>query len=74
VPLADTGAVSVPPALADVMVTLGACDFPRLREIYRTLGWPQIIDDSGRSAYLCDPEDNCFEITWAEPTSSGSPR
>jgi predicted lactoylglutathione lyase len=22
---------------------------------------------SGRSAYLCDPESNYFEITWAEP-------
>jgi predicted lactoylglutathione lyase len=24
---------------------------------------------SGRSAYLCDPEGNYFEITWAEPTN-----
>lgn len=23
----------------------------------------------GRSAYLCDPEGNFFEITWAEPTN-----
>jgi len=23
----------------------------------------------GRSAYLCDPEGNYFEITWAEPTN-----
>jgi predicted lactoylglutathione lyase len=22
---------------------------------------------NGRSAYLCDPESNYFEITWAEP-------
>lgn len=22
---------------------------------------------TGRSAYLCDPEGNYFEITWAEP-------
>jgi len=135
--------MSVPPALADVMITLGARDFPRLREFYRKLGWPQIIDDSefaafelrgvvialfpiaqlardgntepdpssggirftigimvdtaaevdqltermrnngarvtkepvdaefftGRSAYLCDPEDNYFEITWAGPSN-----
>jgi len=135
--------MSVPPALADVMITLGARDFTRLREFYRLLGWPQIIDDSefaafelrgvvialfpiaqlardgntepdpssggirftigimvdtaaevdqltermrnngarvtkepvdaefftGRSAYLCDPEDNYFEITWAGPNN-----
>ncbi|MGB6205695.1 VOC family protein, partial [Mycobacterium sp.] len=24
---------------------------------------------AGRSAYLCDPEDNYFEITWAEPNN-----
>ncbi|MGN6751367.1 MAG: VOC family protein [Intrasporangium sp.] len=24
---------------------------------------------AGRSAYLCDPEGNYFEITWAEPTN-----
>ena len=24
---------------------------------------------TGRSAYLCDPEDNYFEITWAEPNN-----
>ncbi|MGZ4426546.1 MAG: VOC family protein [Nocardioidaceae bacterium] len=24
---------------------------------------------TGRSAYLCDPEGNYFEITWAEPTN-----
>ncbi|MGE2816117.1 VOC family protein [Mycobacterium heidelbergense] len=122
------------------LITLGAHDLPALREFYRALGWPQIIDDgefvafelrgivlalfpvtqlardghtepepstggirftiginvdtpeevdrltermrnagarvtkepvdaeffSGRSAYLCDPEGNYFEITWAE--------
>jgi predicted lactoylglutathione lyase len=126
------------------MVTLGARDLPKLRDFYRELGWPQIIDDgefaafelrgvvlalfpiaqltrdgntepdrgssagirftigimvdtpeevdqlteqmrnagarvtkepvdaeffTGRSAYLCDPEDNYFEITWAEPSN-----
>jgi uncharacterized protein len=130
--------------LADVMITLGARDLPRLRDFYRELGWPQIIDDddfaafelrgvvlalfpiaqlardgntepalgsgggirftigimvdtpeevdqmteqmrnagarvtkqpvdaeffTGRSAYLCDPEGNYFEITWAEPNN-----
>ena len=138
---ADTEAMSTP--LADVMITLGARDLPRLREFYRQLGWPTIIDDgefvafevrgvvlalfpitelardgntepdlgskgirftvgimvdtaeevdeltehmrkagarvtkepvdaeffAGRSAYLCDPEDNYFEITWAEPNN-----
>lgn len=132
--------MSTPGPLADVMITLGARDFPKLREFYRKLGWPQIIDDkqfaafevrgvvlavfpvtelardgntepdpgrggirftvgimvdtpqevgqlteqmrtagarvtkppvdaeffTGRSAYLCDPEDNYFEITWAD--------
>jgi hypothetical protein len=24
---------------------------------------------TGRSAYLCDPEGNYFEITWAEPNN-----
>ena len=24
---------------------------------------------TGRSAYLCDPEDNYFEITWAAPNN-----
>jgi catechol 2,3-dioxygenase-like lactoylglutathione lyase family enzyme len=123
------------------MITLGARDFPTLRDFYRDLGWAQVIDDqefavfdlrglflalfplaqlardgntepappsgggvrftigivvdtaeqvdelcermrragarvtkepvdgeffSGRSAYLCDPEDNYFEIAWAD--------
>lgn len=129
--------------LANVMITLGARDLPRLREFYRGLGWPTIIDDGefvafdvrgvvlalfsvaeltrdgntepdlggrgigftvgimvdtaeevdklteqmrnagarvtkepvdaeffvGRSAYLCDPEDNYFEVTWSEPNN-----
>ncbi|MBE1551876.1 hypothetical protein GGC64_005963 [Mycobacterium sp. OAS707] len=123
------------------LITLGARDLPRLKEFYRALGWPQIIDDgefvafelrgivlalfplvqlardghtepepvssgigftiginvdtaeevdrltqrmrsagarvtkepvdaeffTGRSAYLCDPEGNYFEIVWAQP-------
>ncbi len=135
--------MSAPNLLADVMITLGARDFPRLREFYRELGWPVIIDDddfaafelrgvvvalfpigqlahdgktepdvgstgirftigimvdapeevdelteqmrnagarvtkepvdaeffTGRSAYLCDPENNYFEIAWAEPNN-----
>ncbi|GLY65437.1 VOC family protein [Amycolatopsis taiwanensis] len=135
--------MSAPTPLADVMITLGARDLPRLRNFYRRLGWPQIIDEddfaafelrgvvlavfpiaqlardgnaepdpggggirctvgimvdtaeevdqlteqmrkagarvtkepvdaeffAGRSAYLCDPEDNYFEITWAEPNN-----
>ena len=134
--------MSAAPPLADVMITLGARDFPRLRGFYRDLGWPQIIDDefaafelrgvvvtlfplaqlardvntepdlgsggirftirimvdapeevdqlteqmrnvgarvtkepvdaeffTGRSAYLCDPEGNYYEITWAEPNN-----
>jgi uncharacterized protein len=122
------------------LITLGARDFSSLRDFYRNLGWPQIIDDgqfaafelrgivlalfpinklardgnaepefgtggirftigmmvdapdevdrlteqmrqagarvtkepvdaeffTGRSAYLCDPEGNYFEITWAD--------
>jgi catechol 2,3-dioxygenase-like lactoylglutathione lyase family enzyme len=121
------------------MITLGARDLARLRDFYRRVGWPQIIDDddfaafdvrgvvlalfpverlardgneepdpgsggirftigilvdsaaevdevtermraagarvtkapvdaeffTGRSAYLCDPEGNYFEIAWA---------
>jgi catechol 2,3-dioxygenase-like lactoylglutathione lyase family enzyme len=132
--------MSTPGPLADVMITLGARDFPALREFYRGTGWPQVIDDetfaafevrgvvlavfplaelardgntepdpgsagigftigimvdtaaevdqlteqmraagarvtkqpvdaeffTGRSAYLCDPEGNYFEITWAD--------
>jgi predicted lactoylglutathione lyase len=122
------------------LITLGARDLPTLRDFYRALGWPQIMDDgefvafelrgivlalfplaqlardghtepepgtggirftigvnvdtadevdqltehmrnagarvtkepvdaeffTGRSAYLCDPEGNYFEIAWAE--------
>lgn len=32
------------PPLAN-LITLGARDLPTLRNFYRTLGWPQIIDD-----------------------------
>jgi catechol 2,3-dioxygenase-like lactoylglutathione lyase family enzyme len=122
------------------LITLGARDFMALRDFYRRLGWPQVLDSddfvafelrgivlalfpleqlaadgrcepdrgaggirfsigitvdtaeavdvladkmrqagarvtkepvdaeyfAGRSAYLCDPEDNYFEIVWAE--------
>jgi predicted lactoylglutathione lyase len=126
------------------LITLGARDFGALREFYRRVGWPQVMDDgefavfelrgivlavfplaklaldgntepaarsagirftigvqvdsaeevdrltehmrvagarvtkepvdaeffTGRSAYLCDPEDNYFEIVWADmPTN-----
>ncbi|HET9188080.1 MAG TPA: VOC family protein, partial [Acidothermaceae bacterium] len=125
--------------LANV-ITLGARDFAALRDFYRRVGWPQVVDDddfavfelrgivlavfplaklahdgntepgpatggirftigvqvesaedvdrlaghmraagarvtkepvdaeffTGRSAYLCDPEDNYFEIVWAD--------
>jgi predicted lactoylglutathione lyase len=127
------------PPLAN-LITLGARGLPALRTFYRTLGWPQIMDDgefaafelrgivlalfplaklardgntepepgtagirftigiqvdsaeevdrltgqmraagarvtkepvdaeffTGRSAYLCDPEGNYFEIAWAD--------
>ena len=122
------------------LITLGARDLPTLRNFYRTVGWPQIMDDgefvafelggivlalfplaklardgsaepepgtggirftigvqvdsavevdrlteqmrhagarvtkepvdaeffTGRSAYVCDPEGNYFEIAWAD--------
>jgi uncharacterized protein len=128
------------PPLAN-LITLGARDFTKLRDFYRRLGWPQIMDDgefavfqlrgillavfpieqlardgntepqaatggirftigmmvdtaeevdrltermrqagaritkepvdaeffTGRSAYLCDPEGNYFEIAWTQP-------
>jgi predicted lactoylglutathione lyase len=131
--------MSTPAPVAN-LITIGARDFPKLRDFYRDLGWPQIIDDedfaafdlrglflalfpiaqlardgntepapssrgigftigiivdtakevdqltehmrragarvtkepvdaeffTGRSAYLCDPEDNYFEVAWAD--------
>jgi catechol 2,3-dioxygenase-like lactoylglutathione lyase family enzyme len=134
------GAMDASAPLANV-ITLGARDLPTLREFYRAVGWPLIVDDgefvafelrgivlalfplaqlardghakpeagaggirftiginvdtadevdrltehmrmagarvtkepvdaeffTGRSAYLCDPEGNYFEIVWAEP-------
>jgi catechol 2,3-dioxygenase-like lactoylglutathione lyase family enzyme len=131
------------PPLAN-LITLGTRDLPTLRDFYRTLGWPQIMDDgefvafelrgivlalfplaklardgntepepssggirftigvqvdsaeevdrlteqmraagarvtkepvdaeffTGRSAYLCDPEGNYFEIAWADMPSN----
>ena len=135
----DTGAMSEHAPLAN-LITLGARDFPALRDFYRRLGWPQVMDSedfaafelrgvvlalfplsqlaadgrcepdlgsggirfsigitvdtaeavdelagkmrragarvtkepvnaeffNGRSAYLADPEDNFFEIVWAQ--------
>jgi uncharacterized protein len=43
--------MSTPAPLADVMITLGARDFPALRTFYRKLGWPQIIDDKQFAAF-----------------------
>jgi predicted lactoylglutathione lyase len=43
--------MSTPTPLADVMITLGARDFPRLRDFYRELGWPQLIDDKQFAAF-----------------------
>jgi predicted lactoylglutathione lyase len=131
--------MTAPTPLAN-LITLGARDLPTLRNFYRALGWPQIMDDgefvafelrgivlalfpldqlardgntepepsaggirftigimvntaedvdrlteqmraagarvtkepvnaeffTGRSAYLCDPEGNYFEIAWAD--------
>jgi len=37
--------------LADVMVTLGARDFPALRAFYRGLGLPQLINDDDFAAF-----------------------
>jgi predicted lactoylglutathione lyase len=136
---AHTSAMKTSAPLAN-LITLGARDFSSLRDFYRNLGWPQIIDDgqfaafelrgivlalfpinqlardgnaepepgtggirftigmivdtpdevdrltehmrhagarvtkepidaeffTGRSAYLCDPEGNYFEIAWAD--------
>jgi uncharacterized protein len=136
---AHTSVMNTSAPLAN-LITLGARDFSSLRDFYRNLGWPQIIDDgqfaafelrgivlalfpitqlardgntepepgtggirftigvmvdaadevdrlteqmrhagarvtkepvdaeffTGRSAYLCDPEGNYFEIAWAD--------
>jgi uncharacterized protein len=139
----DNGGVTDQLPLAN-MITLGARDFGALRDFYRRVGWPQVMDDgefaafelrgivlavfpvtklardgntepepssggirftigvqvdsadevdrltehmraagarvtkepvdaeffTGRSAYLCDPEGNYFEIVWADmPTN-----
>jgi uncharacterized protein len=131
--------MATPGPLANIMFTLGARDFSALRDFYRRLGWPVIIEEeqfaafdvrgvvlavfpigelardgnaepgadtggirftigimvdhpeevdqlteqmraagatvtkqpvsaeffAGRSAYLCDPEGNYFEVAWA---------
>ena len=33
------------------LITLGARDLPRLRDFYRALGWPQIMDDGDFVAF-----------------------
>jgi hypothetical protein len=43
--------MGTPAPLADVMITLGARDFPTLREFYRKLGWPQLIDNKDFAAF-----------------------
>lgn len=43
--------MDAPAPLADVMITLGARDLPRLRDFYRRLGLPQVIDDDNFAAF-----------------------
>jgi hypothetical protein len=43
-------AMNASPPLAN-LITLGARDLPTLRNFYRTLGWPQIIDDGEFAAF-----------------------
>jgi len=33
------------------MITLGARDLPQLRDFYRSVGWPQVIDDDQFAAF-----------------------
>ncbi len=33
------------------MITLGAHDLPQLRDFYRSVGWPQVIDDDQFAAF-----------------------
>lgn len=33
------------------LITLGACDLPKLRDFYRALGWTQIMDDGDFVAF-----------------------
>jgi predicted lactoylglutathione lyase len=40
----------MPAPLANI-ITLGAIDLPRLREFYRSLGWPQIVDGEDFAAF-----------------------
>jgi uncharacterized protein len=41
---ADTDGMTGPAPLAN-LITLGARDLPALRDFYRALGWPQVMDD-----------------------------
>src|SRR3954453_12776208 len=42
--------MNTPTPLAN-LITLGVRDFPTMREFYRTLGWPQIMDDADFAAF-----------------------
>lgn len=43
--------MTTPGPLADVMITLGAREFRGLREFYRRLGWPQLIEEEDFAAF-----------------------
>jgi uncharacterized protein len=47
---AHTSAMKTSAPLAN-LITLGARDFSSLRDFYRNLGWPQIIDDGQFAAF-----------------------
>src|SRR6266536_278828 len=66
-----------PPPLANI-VTLGVRDFGALRDFYRRLGWPQVLDSDDfavfelRGALLAlFPADNLPSGARAEPETSG---
>ena len=48
--LAHTSGMKASTPLAN-LITLGARDFSSLRDFYRNLGWPQIIDDGQFAAF-----------------------
>jgi predicted lactoylglutathione lyase len=66
-----------PPPLANI-VTLGVRDFGALRDFYRRLGWPQVLDSDDfavfelRGALLAlFPVDKLASDAGAEPETSG---
>lgn len=76
--LARDGKTVVEPSTGGVRLTLGvlvdsAEEVDRLTDQMRTAGarvTKEPVDAeffTGRSAYLCDPEGNYFEIAWAQP-------